>query len=388
MVLEILLYSYVAYITSYMLFFGIGGFLYKKQKETNSSARFNYLILVPGYKEDQVIVETTKKNLLLDFPKSNYRLLVIADSFHPDTLNQLQQLDSEVIEVSFERSTKVRALKKALQQVQESFDYLVVLDADNVMKENYLKIVDSYLQKTKFQAVQTQRSPKNKNNKLAFLDGVSEAINNHIYRLGASSTGFSSALNGSGMVFDFELFKSSINEMDSIGGFDRELEYRLIENGVVVKYLKEAQVLDEKTDSHSTFQNQRKRWISSQYVYLAQYFKKGVYRLFRNGDFIYFHSTIWRNIQLPRLINIGLFTLLLVIAFFMESRLSIPFDIWFATWCIYILTTLISIPRRFYSWELITALTSIPKILLSMVLLMFRLKGANKNFIHTPHKTK
>jgi len=38
--------------------------------------------------------------------------------------------------------------------------------------------------------VQGQRKPKNQNNALALLDGVSEAINNHIYRQGTTSLGF------------------------------------------------------------------------------------------------------------------------------------------------------------------------------------------------------
>ena len=58
--------------------------------------------------------------------------------------------------------------------------------------------------------------------------------------------------------------------MDSVGGFDRELELLLLREGIKVYYYEEAIVLDEKVSKSSTFQNQRKRWIYSQYFYLRK----------------------------------------------------------------------------------------------------------------------
>ncbi len=60
--------------------------------------------------------------------------------------------------------------------------------------------------------------------------------------------------------------------MTSVGGFDRELEILLLTRGIPVVYYKDAGVYDEKVQKTAVFENQRKRWIASQYRYLAKYF--------------------------------------------------------------------------------------------------------------------
>jgi cellulose synthase/poly-beta-1,6-N-acetylglucosamine synthase-like glycosyltransferase len=61
--------------------------------------------------------------------------------------------------------------------------------------------------------------------------------------------------------------------MDSIGGFDRELELKLMEQNVKVYFAQDAIVYDEKVANTEVFERQRKRWISSQFFYLKKYFQ-------------------------------------------------------------------------------------------------------------------
>jgi hypothetical protein len=44
-----------------------------------------------------------------------------------------------------------------------------------------------------------------------------------------------------------------------------------------------------------------------------------------------------------------------------------------------------AIPGRLYNMHLLKSVFLVPVIFFKMMLLMFRLKGANKTFIHTPH---
>ena len=114
---EIVLFSYIAYIASYLLFYGFGGHLYKRQIALDSNFQpLRFAILVPGYKEDAVILSTVSNNLKVDYPAASFDLFVIADSFQPETLEALNKLDCNTIEVSFEKSTKVKALKKAFRK--------------------------------------------------------------------------------------------------------------------------------------------------------------------------------------------------------------------------------------------------------------------------------
>lgn len=172
--------------------------------------------------------------------------------------------------------------------------------------------------------------------------------------------------------------------MTSVGGFDRELELLLLERGVPVVYLKDAVVFDEKVQKTAVFANQRTRWISSQYHYLGKYFRKGMIALFR-GQISFFNSSVLRNIQLPRLLNLGLSGVLTVALFFVRDYLFLGYAAWFALFAVLVFSIAIAIPREAYKKDLWKAVLLLPVLFLRMLLLMFRLKGANKKFIHTPH---
>jgi hypothetical protein len=44
-----------------------------------------------------------------------------------------------------------------------------------------------------------------------------------------------------------------------------------------------------------------------------------------------------------------------------------------------------AVPAKFYSLKVLKSIILIPGIFFKMFLLLFKLKGANKTFIHTPH---
>lgn len=383
-VIEFILLLYFFYVVLYTFACSLAGLFYKSKKGIQPQGNFKkFCVLIPAYKEDAVIIDTAKASLNQTYPKAYFDVVVIADSLQQETLVTLSQLPIKVITVSFESSTKVKAITKALHSLTENYDYAVILDADNIMEQDFLHKMAGVLS-TGLRAVQGQRKPKNINTTLSFLDGLSEAINNHIYRQGTVALGFSASINGSGVVFDYQLFKNKITTMDSIGGFDRELELLLLKEGVKVYYYKEAFVLDEKVSKSKSFQNQRLRWISSQYFYLRKYFTEGLTALFK-GDFTFFNSAVLRNIQLPRLINIGLLSTLTVVSLFVAPYLQYSYKLWIALFTLNTVAIMMAIPREFWSKKLVTSIFSLPFIFIQMFLLLFRLKGANKKFIHTQH---
>jgi cellulose synthase/poly-beta-1,6-N-acetylglucosamine synthase-like glycosyltransferase len=382
---ELLLLAYFVYVVGYTLTFAMAGYGYKRRQNDNPNRYSNFAVLIPSYKEDNVILEVARQAIRQHYPQQNFQVFIIADSLKTDTIEELKKLPLTVIEVSFESSTKVKSLNHALENIPEGlYDFAVILDADNVMESTFLARMNGMVIQHNCKAVQGQRKPKNKNNNLAFLDGVSEAINNHIYRQGTVALGLSSSISGSGIVLDFKLLKEKLSKMNSVGGYDRELELKFIQEKIPVYYYKDAVVFDEKVSRSQSFQNQRKRWISSQYIYLAKYFREGCVALFK-GDFVFFNSAVLRNIQLPRLINLGLLTLLMIVSLFLHNDLIFGREIWIALFLLNSFSILISIPREFYSTKMLRAFFDLPGIFINMVLLLFRLKDANKKFIHTQH---
>jgi cellulose synthase/poly-beta-1,6-N-acetylglucosamine synthase-like glycosyltransferase len=381
---ELILLLYFGYVVSYALIFSIAGLFYKTPFGNPSAVFQDFCVLLPAYREDAVILEAAKKAIEQEYPAAHYTVVVIADSLQSETLVALRKLPIEVMEVHFDNSTKVKSLNEAFSRLPESFGFAVILDGDNVMAPDFLTKMNSIVS-PEIRAVQGQRKPKNRNNSLALLDGVSEAINNHIYRQGSVSLGLSSAISGSGVIFDYAILKKKLTRMDSIGGFDRELEVLLqLEDGIKVQYHKGAVVYDEKVSQTKAFQNQRKRWISSQYLYLRKYFATGISAFFR-GDFTFFNTAVLRNIQLPRLINIGLLTVLTFLFIIIRHYLYFDYRWWVVLFAVNTFAILVAIPREFFTWKLFAAVAGLPVIFFRMLVLLFKLKGANKKFIHTAH---
>lgn len=386
-ILEITLGVYCIYFVVYNLFFATASFFYKKSKPPIDQLRFHDIaVIVPAYRCDEVILNTVKKNLDVRYPDEHWKLFVIADQLQPKTIATLKVLPVEVVEVHFEKSTKVKSLKKCMEHSQmKNYDSIVILDADNVMENDFLIQMSQKLDNEK--AIQGQRIASNQNNAMAILDGISESLNLTTFRQGPEALGMSASLCGSGMAFEKESFHNVLKKMESIGGFDRELEFELLSKGIRSSYLKEAIVYDEKTDEITNFKKQRTRWLSSQFVYLRKYFKRGFIQ-FSKGNITYFHSTVLRNIQLPRAINIGLLTIFtlsaIVISFFGLAN----WEFWIILWMINTFTTFLIFPKEFLDRRLILALFKLFTVILSMFLLLFKLKGANEKFIHTTHKVR
>lgn len=389
-VFEILLLSYFIYVVGYMVFFTLAArFNYKNVltdgffiNKNLSAPRF--CVLIPAYKEDSVILETAQRALIQSYPPSCFDVVVIADSLQKETIDKLNLLPIKVVEVSFENSTKVKALNKAMEQLPD-YDYGVIIDADNVMAQDFLEKMVMLFSTGKYRAIQGQRKPKNQQTTMAFLDGISEAINNTVYRHGNCAAGLSSSISGSGFGVEYALLKEKLAGMNSVGGFDRELEVILLKEGIKVHYANDIVVYDEKVSKANHFQNQRRRWISSQYIYLAKYFKPGMAALFK-GEFSFFNSSILRNVQLPRLLNIGLLFLVTVILYFLQPYLYISYAVWPVLFASFAAATFLAIPAEFYSMRLFYAILQLPALFGRMISAFLGMKSANKKFIHTPHE--
>ena len=91
----------------------------------------------------------------------------------------MKKLPIKVIEVSFENSTKSKALNEAMRRLEKNYDYAIILDADNLMEPEFLKKMNNAFN-SGYQAVQGHRKAKNLNTNYAILDAASEEINNNI----------------------------------------------------------------------------------------------------------------------------------------------------------------------------------------------------------------
>lgn len=349
--IEILLYSYFLLSTLYVFIFAVCALFYKPAKISSNQPFRKIAVLIPGYKEDKVIVDVARQSCQQNYPSSYYDIIVIADSFQPDTLENLALLPVKVVEVSFEVSTKTKALNTAMNQLSTEYDIAVILDADNIMEPDFLNKINEAFG-TGAKILQAHRIAKNTNTPIAILDAVSEEMNNTIYRKGHRAAGLSSALIGSGMAFDYTLFKERIAEIQAVGGFDKELELTLLRDGYTIEYLDDAIVADEKVHKTEVFQNQRRRWLSAQFVYAGRFIIPGVKLLVTKGKLDFFNKVV-QQLILPRLLLIGvsfLFTLLYFIGSLLTDLTDITvlnYECWLGSFLLLSISFAIAIPRSY-----------------------------------------
>ena len=385
-IIQLILLILLGLATLYIFVFSIASLFYKQRTYSDNGNMKTIAVLVPGYKEDQVIIEVAKLALEQDYDSKLFDVVIIADSFKEETLAALKALPIKLIEVSFDKSTKSKALNKAMATLDRDYDIAVVLDADNVMASDFLKKINAVFEED-FIAVQGHRTAKNTNNSWAILDAISEEINNNIFRKGHRVLGLSSAIIGSGMAFRYGYFKNLMSTVTAIGGFDKEIELKMLKEGRKIVYLDDAIVFDEKIQKSEVFGNQRRRWLSAQFHYFRKDFLNALKDLILKGNVDYFDKAI-QFIQPPRILLLGsviIFSVgFILINYLLENEAQYSmYWILVAVGCI--LSFVFSVPKSYYNLKTFGALVSLPKGMFMMLLSLLKIKGANKTFIHTQH---
>ena len=378
--LEYLILGYITIQVVYLLFFSLAGKLGKKEVFPSSDHFKKIRIFIPGYKEDAVIIATAKDSLLQDYPTNKYEVVIIADSFSEKTLATLHSLPIKVVEVSFEKSTKGKALQKAVEATQaDPVDIVLILDADNHMAQGFLHAVNDAFNKG-YEVVQGHRTAKNFQTPFALLDACTEEINNHIFRRGHVAVGLPSALIGSGMAFDWNLFISLLQNIGDTSGEDKEIEFRIVRQGKKVAFLDGQYVYDEKVAKTDVFSKQRSRWLATQVEFFEKYFIEGWFQLFKGN--IAFFNKVFQTYLLPRVMLVAFTFLWLVYSFFFATLL---FNFSLILFVGLFLSLMIGIPTKWVNKQLLMAFLQIPVAMISILKATLHIGKARKQFIHTPH---
>ena len=379
---DIMLWLFAACSVAYVVFFAFISLFYDKKDQialhaaalSNRTTRF--LILFPAYNEDRVIVNAVEQFLLQDYPKTHYTVVVISDHMQPKTNEILGKMPIKLLTPTFEKSSKAKAMQYAINHVEGDFDNVVVLDADNVVRTDFLSQLNILC--TVYDAIQCHRCAKNANNDVAVLDGASEEINNTLFRKAHNRLGLSSALIGSGMCFNYNLFKQNVFQLKTAGE-DREMEALLLKQGIFIKYAPNIHVFDEKVSSQDNFQRQRMRWMTVQIQSLLNQLPQ-IPQAIIQGNINFIDKTIQQAL-IPRSILIVLLAGISILA-------TIIYPFWCEKW--WILLGLLTIalfialpaPLRFKSFRKALA---IPGLVLSMLKNFLHIDRKNTDFIHTEH---
>lgn len=383
-IIDITLWVIIACSVAYVVFFAIISLFYDKEDQIATHAAAmknemtNFLILYPAYKEDNVIINAVEQFLLQDYPTTHYTVAVISDHMQSETNNTLKKMPITLLTPTFEKSSKAKAMQYAINELKGHFDNVVILDADNVVRPDFLSKLNILC--TVYDAIQCHRCAKNANNDVAVLDGASEEINNTIFRKAHNRLGLSSALIGSGMCFNYELFKKNVFQL-STAGEDREMEALLLHQEIFIKYAPDIHVFDEKVSNQDNFQRQRMRWMTAQIQSLLSNLPK-IPEAIIHGKINFIDKTIQQAL-IPRSILIVLLAGISII-----STVIFPYwcEKWWLLFGLLALALFIAIPNqlRFRSFAKVFA---IPGLVLKMLKNLLHIDHKNTDFIHTEHNS-
>ena len=345
----------------------------------------SFLILFPAYKEDTVIVHSVRQFLEQTYPKGLYEVVVISDHMQDDTNELLRQLPITLFTPQFEKSSKAKAMQYAIKEingqssmVNGQFDYVIILDADNVVLPDFLEQVNASCQQD-YRAIQCHRRAKNSDNDVAVLDGVSEEINNTLFRKAHNTIGISSALIGSGMCFEYEWFRKHVGLFETAVE-DREMEIQLMKEHIFIKYEEHIPVYDEKVSSSENFQRQRLRWMTGQIqslLMMLPYLPTAI----KTCNIHYIDKTMQQAL-VPR-------SILLVLTFFFSVLMTIISYLWSMKWWALFLTICfsiyIAIPRKMRSSALLGKILSTVKLVWLMLKNILKMDLKSREFLHTTH---
>lgn len=375
---------FLLFLIAVLYLFIFAAFSLKKRKRHYPPAdkKYRYAVLFPAYKEDFVILNSVNSFFRQNYPRDKYEVIIISDQMSEETNKSLQDLSAKVINIHTPNSSKTNALRAAVNYIEEEkmkFDAVVVMDADNLVDPDFLDKINNAFY-SGCASVQTHRVAKNRNTSIAVLDAVSEEINNSIFRKGHTQLGFSSGLVGSGMAFEYELFKESIRKAAHVG-VDKQLELILLKQNIYIEYLEDVYTYDEKVANKASFYQQRRRWLATQFTNLFSGISSMPLAMLQ-GKWDYCNK-LFQWMMPPRVLLFGFLIIISLALTWIDWILSIK---WWSLLLLLCITFSIAIPDYLVDKKLRNAILSIPVLFLLMFLNIFRLKGATKEFIHTEHK--
>ena len=376
------IFEYICWIlasiaVAYPLIYSLASLGTRKSYYPTANKQHKFAILFPAYKEDRVILPVVESFLQQHYPQELYKVIIISDHMQETTNERLAQLPITLLKANYENSSKAKALNFAMDHFgRDEFDAVVILDADNIVDTNFLleinKVFDAGVQ-----AIQAHRTAKNRNTDIAVLDGLSEEVNNSIFRRGHVRLGISSALIGSGMIFNYQWFHDNVKHLVTTGE-DKELEVLLLKQRIFIEFLDEVYVYDEKTQGEKGFYNQRRRWLATQFAQWGRVFKD-LPRAILSGNIDYSDKLIQWMLP-PRLILFGGIIVMGSIMQIIDWPLALK---WWALFLIMGVTLCLAIPDKLVDDRFKKSINKLPLLFIMMVVNLFRMKGMNKKFVNT-----
>ena len=259
-----------------------------KYKNPYPAARkkHRFLVLFTVLRNGKEVINSI--NNFLDtqqYPRDKYDIAVAATQLPEEELISLLQMPVNIVVPDKEQCTKVYAIQQVMERYSpEEYDMIIIFNSDNRIVPPALDLFNNAYY-SGCDAIQAHRMTENLTTSIAILNATSEEINNNLFRKAHTRMGFSSALIGSSMAFDFPMFHEIAPTLKG-SDLSKAMETALLKQNIYTEYLEEVVCYSKKEESANGYEARRIGWLRSQYSSSIFALKKLPFALLR-GEWDY-----------------------------------------------------------------------------------------------------
>lgn len=246
----------------YLLTLSAAGAIAGPRTPPPRTPRHRLAVLIPAHDEEALVGQLVASVRAQDYPAALLRIFVVADNCTDGTADRAREGGAEVYErVEPDQRGKPLALRWLLERVRESGwepEAYVVLDADSVISEGFLRAMDTRLSagQVAMQAYYSVLNPAE--SPVSALRYAAFASLHYVRPLGRAALGLSCGLKGNGMCFAASMLERGWSWLTLAE--DVEAHLALVADGIVVDFAPEAQVLAVMPTSLRQAAGQNARW--------------------------------------------------------------------------------------------------------------------------------
>lgn len=328
-IIKIFLNCLVIFIAFQLLFYtglAFWGLRKPKREYEIKDDKLSFLFLIPACNEEYVIEDTLKNLRMLNYDRNLFDIVTLVNNSQDSTYAKSDALGIKTLDIKFgddEPKGKPYVLQKYFDNNPEwkNYDYIVVLDADNIVSPSYLKEINSQILCEKYKGddivcVQGYLGIKNITSSLVSSGySASYFFANRGVQYAKHRLGLNPAIGGTGFALKSEYIKEHGWNPRSYTE-DFELQVELAIEGQRSLWNHFARVYDEKPVTVKASHKQRTRWCQGHWFVamsktpkqLIGLFKASSLRdLFNRFEVFMYSYTMSRTIVLTFILTLALF---------------------------------------------------------------------------------
>ncbi|MFZ3101161.1 MAG: glycosyltransferase family 2 protein [Desulfitobacteriaceae bacterium] len=285
--------------------------LYRRKETKILIPEKTFAMVIAAHNEEKVIEPLIDNLFQMDYPRELYDVFVVADNCTDKTALIARNAGASVHQrfnsIKKGKGFALEWMFHRLFRMERQYHAVVIFDADNLVKENFLVEMNNKLCQGE-KIVQCYLDSKNPfDTWVTNTFSIAFWITNRLLQLARYNIGLSNVLGGTGMCISTEVLKqfgwgaTSLTE-------DLEFSMKALSHGVKTSWAHDAVVYDEKPLTFVQSWHQRKRWAQGQVDVAGRYFFPLLLRGIKERKLTYIDAAV--HLFQPALVMIATFFML------------------------------------------------------------------------------